>query len=65
MEQAQIGDCSRFWRYLHEKYALYKVAFASRALLTCRSMEAQLDALCREMRDDVCLYDVRYWPEAA
>ncbi|HZZ82178.1 MAG TPA: AAC(3) family N-acetyltransferase [Gemmataceae bacterium] len=59
------GECAQFCKYLQEKYHLYRFVAAGYAELICYNAKAQFDALCDEMREDVCWNDVRYWPKSA
>jgi aminoglycoside N3'-acetyltransferase len=59
------GECFRFCQYLQEKYGLYKVASAGCAEFVCYDSKAQFEAICAEMRANVCWNDVRYWAKSA
>jgi aminoglycoside N3'-acetyltransferase len=55
------GEATRFCRYLHDKYGIYRTVSMGSTELICYDARAQYDALCKEMHANVCWYDVRHW----
>lgn len=58
----KAGAATRFCRHLQQHYGLYKEVEREGALFTLFSLKQQYEAVLKEMRSGVTLYDPKFWP---
>jgi aminoglycoside N3'-acetyltransferase len=56
-------DVNSFCRYLGKKYGIYRSRHAGTAEIIGFDIRDQYEALMKERDENVCWYDVHYWPE--
>lgn len=57
----QDGAINNFCEYIGEKYGIYRRAQLHNTQVISFNAKDQFDAFLKEMKNDVCLFDARFW----